>query len=80
MTFATVMPVMPVMHEEVHQRTGQEKKPGQRPENMGRVLGQQEKSRDNAKAQGDDPDWGPPPRLLVRSVIHGLQLSAQLGG
>jgi len=38
---AVVMPLVPVaaMHEDVHQRTGEEDKVGQCPEEMGGVLG-----------------------------------------
>jgi hypothetical protein len=46
---------MPVMHEQVHQRTCEQKEPWQRPEDMGAVLGNKEKSANSEEADQDNP-------------------------
>jgi len=68
----TVAAMMPMVHKEMHERTGEDQEPGQRAKNMRRVLRQQEEPRHNKEPAGDDPDRGPPPGLFVLFVIHGL--------
>jgi hypothetical protein len=64
--------MMPMVHKEVHERTGEDQEPGQRAKNMRRVLRQQEEPRHNKEPAGDDPDRAAPPGgLFVLFVIHG---------
>jgi len=54
------------VHEEVHERTGEERQPDQQPENVGPVLGEQERAGNGQEAEQDQaalrlvdiPCWG----------------------
>ena len=59
-----------VMHEQVHQRAGQDQQPRQRPEDMGRVLGEQEKAAHHEKTQAHDPHGEAPERLFLGLLLH----------
>ncbi len=45
------MASMTMMHEEVHQRAGQQRQPYQEAENMGAVLREQERACDDQEAE-----------------------------
>ena len=64
---------MPAVHEHVHQRAGQDQQPRQHPENMGRVLGEQEKAADREETEAHDPYRGTPERLFLMLVLHICQ-------
>jgi hypothetical protein len=74
-----IVVVVPVVHEEVHQRTGGEEQPRWRPEYMRRVLGDEKKSGNDEKACADDPRFTAPeahwfvlihdgPRMIVGAL------------
>jgi hypothetical protein len=46
---------MPTVHEDVHQRAGEDQQIRERPEEMGGVLGHEVKPRDREKADQNDP-------------------------
>jgi hypothetical protein len=62
------MPAMPVVHEEMHQRAGKDEQIGQHPEDMGRVLRQKVKGRDEQKPAQHDAAAGAPPSAPV--IMH----------
>jgi hypothetical protein len=39
-----------MVHEHMHERTGEQRQPDQNTENMGPVLGEQERTSDNGKS------------------------------
>src|SRR5215831_9780744 len=61
---------MAMMHEDVHQRTGEDQEPGQHAKDMRRVLRQQEEPGDNDKSTGHQPDRGSPPRRFLAFFAH----------
>src|SRR5216110_2856963 len=67
--------VMAVVHEKVHQRTGEDQQIRQHPEHMRRVLGQQEEPDDNDESAGHQPDRGSPPRRFLPFFAHWSALS-----
>jgi hypothetical protein len=60
-----VAAVIAVVHEQVHQRTCREQQPGQRTEDVSRVLRDQEVAGHAKEPKGNDPDRGSPPGLLL---------------
>jgi hypothetical protein len=50
-----VMPSVPAVHEDVHQRARQERKPNENSEHMCAMLGQQQRARDDQKSDQDEP-------------------------
>src|SRR6516225_6833355 len=68
----TVCPMMPMVHEDVHQRTGEDQQPGQHAKDMRGMLRQQEEPGHNQETAAHNPYRGPPPRLFVLFVIHGI--------
>ena len=78
----TMPAVMPMVHEEVHQRTGEDQEVRQHAKDMRGVLRQQEKPRHDKEPAGDDPDRGPPPGRLFVFMVHrpGPLLSARDAG
>ena len=64
------MSAVPSMHEQMQQRAGEQQQPGEQSEQMGSVLGEEEKSRDRKK--GQQHQSRAPVTALVRLVwsIH----------
>src|SRR5438552_1931757 len=56
---------VPMMHEQVHQRTGQDQQPRQRPKNVCGMFRKQEKAADHEKNQADDASRGAPKGFLL---------------
>ena len=69
----TVPAMMPMVHEEVHQRTGENQEIGQHAKDMRGMLRQQEEPGHNQETAAHNPYRGPPPRLFVLFVIHGIR-------
>jgi hypothetical protein len=61
--------VMTVMHEEMHERAGENEEIRQHAEDVGRMLGQQEEGGYNKKPAKHDPKRGSPPRR-IRLLVH----------
>ena len=80
-----VLPVVPVVHEQVHQRAGQQKQEWQRGEHMCRVLCHQIEAGDEQEPAQDDTAPGAPERrmglvrVLDRFPIRGLAAVAWPG-
>jgi hypothetical protein len=71
---AVMAAAVPVVHEEVHQRTCGKEQIGQSTEDMRRVLGDQEEARDRQEAAEYEPGLGAPPGRLG-SIIHAPRSS-----
>jgi hypothetical protein len=51
----TAVASMPTMHEEVHERAGQQRQKYQRAQDVGTVLGEQKRAADDEKSDEDKP-------------------------
>jgi hypothetical protein len=60
--------IVPVVHEQVHQRAAQEQKIGQYPEDLRRMLGEQKESGNDQEAAYRETKRRSPPRRLSLSV------------
>ena len=61
---------MAVMHEQVHQRTSQNQQIREYPENMGGVLGEQEKCANREEPEANDSGRRASPWLCLMLVLH----------
>jgi hypothetical protein len=59
--------VMAMVHEEMHERTGQDDSHGSAPKTCAVSV---KETRDNKKTARHNPYRGPPPRLFVLFMIH----------
>jgi hypothetical protein len=50
MLFVTCVPSMPMMHKEMHEGAGEERQPDEYSEDMGPMLGEQKRARDDGKS------------------------------
>lgn len=62
---------VPMVHEQVHQRAGQDQQPRQDAENVRSVLGQQEEAGDYKETDAYDAYWRAPKRLFLMLLLHG---------
>src|SRR5215469_10998895 len=70
--------VMPMVHEDMHQWTGEDQEPRQNAKNMRGVLGQQEEPSHNKESAGNDSDRRPPPRRFLVFLVHSRSPSSAL--
>lgn len=66
-----IMTTVSMVHEQVHQRTGQQQQIGKQAEDMGPVPGEEEKGRHRGEAKQHDPASGFPPGGLPIPIVHG---------
>jgi hypothetical protein len=64
--------MMPAVHEQMHERTSRQQQPGQHAKDVRGVLREQEEPCHNKETAGNDPERGPPPRLFLMFIVHGL--------
>ena len=66
----TAVATVSVMHEHVHERTGEERKPYQGPKDVGAVLGKEQRATDEEESKHDESgprcEEAPLPLALVR--------------
>lgn len=70
------MVTMPAVMEHMHQRTRGQEQPGQYPENMGPVFGEQQENRYRSKTDKDPL----PPRCRVATVLIAMGLQVFVVG
>jgi hypothetical protein len=67
---ATMMTAMPVVHKEMHEGTGQQKKVRQNTEHVRRMLSQQEEAGNREEDAKNNPEWSAPPRAMRCRLCH----------
>jgi hypothetical protein len=71
----TAVATMSVMHEHMHERTGEERKPYQGPKDVRTVLGKEQRTTDDKEYKHDEPcprcQKAPLPLpLMLRVIVH----------
>jgi hypothetical protein len=71
----TAVTTVSATHEDVHQRTGEQREPNQHAHHMGLMLGEQQRARDNQETYQNEPDTGAQGDTFMRGpVIAGMIL------
>jgi hypothetical protein len=60
------------MHEDMHQRTGEQRQPNQQAQHVGLMLSEQQRASDNQKTDQNEPDTGPQGDAFTRQrmLLH----------